>query len=305
MGEGGGRRGSGSRWRRGPFPKRPEGFVSLACSDRQPQRVLGPAVGRGARRCEPWSCSVGPRSLARGSVTCCLRSAAHVAEPLRALPGPACAGGDLTPVPGSAVVNGFCTPSDRGGSWRQVGGQRQLSVGGSGGPGRCAGFDPDASRQLVLSPGLVGPGSTIPPRAPRRVAPAGAIAWLRSCNPNARRDDVHMVGTRPVALRDLGALAVGATAAGTRAMNPMDFTSQGHSDQLRCALVDHLPFLAVGETDLARWPRLQPGLSHFSGRGSRPGPPGRRRQQGGCGPRRRSTGHVPLRAGRGRLVQRT
>ena len=122
-----------------------------------------------------------------------------------------------------------------GGSWRQVGGQRQLSVGGSGGPGRCPGFDPDASFQLVLSPGLVGPGSTIPARpgwagqhfptsSPRTVASAGAIAWLRSCNPNARRDDVHMVGTRPVALRDLGALAVGATAAGTRAMNPMDFT---------------------------------------------------------------------------------
>ncbi len=208
----------GSRGWRGPFPKRPEG-VRLARLFRagSPRGFLGPAVVRGARRCEPWSCSVGPRSPCEGVRGVCLRSAAHVAEPLRALPGPACAGGDLTPVPGSAVVNGFCTPS-RG---LLAASRRSTSTLGGrlGRAGSMPQVRPQGLSQLVLSPGLVGPGSTIPPRAPRRVAPAGAIAWLRSCNPNARRDDFIWWAARP---RDRAAgelLDPVVPAAGTRAMN--------------------------------------------------------------------------------------
>ena len=183
VGAGGGRRWSGSRWRRGPFPKRPEG-VRLARLFRQaaPRGFWGAGGGPwGLGGASPWSCPSGHGPLARGSVTsaacapllmslslCALCPALHV-------PGETSRRSRVRP-----WSTAFCTPSIRGGSWRQVGGQRQLGVGGSGGPGRCAGFDPGASRQLVLSPGLVGPGSAIPPRAPRRVAPASAIAWLRS-----------------------------------------------------------------------------------------------------------------------------
>ncbi len=206
MGEGGGRRGSGSRWRRGPFPKRPEGFVSLACSDRQPPGGPGgPAVGRGARRCEPWSCSVGHGPLARGSVVC-LRSAAHVAEPLRALPGPACTGGDLTPGPGFGRGQRLLHPLGVEGA---PGGKSEvnvlLSVGGSGGPGRCARVRPRgcSPARPLARPGWAGqhhPTSSSPHR--RRCGCHRLVEELD--NPNARRDDFVWSATRPAAQLDPG-----------------------------------------------------------------------------------------------------
>ncbi len=138
--------GSGSRWRRGPFPKRPEGVVSLACSE---QAVPGGSwdrrVGRGARRCEPWSCSVGPRVPCEGVRGVCLRSAALPRATPRQVPSfetvrRATGSGPALHVPEESSRQSQVRPVTAsappcGDSWRQVRGQRQLSVGGSGGPG--------------------------------------------------------------------------------------------------------------------------------------------------------------------------
>lgn len=185
---------------------------------RQSQEVLGAggwAVGLGGASPGPFRRS---RAPCEGPVVC-LRSAAHVAEPLRALPDPARSGETSR----RSRVRPWSTASAPPRIEGAPGGKSEVNVNSGwaarAGRGRCAGFDPDASRQLVLSPGLVGPGSTIPPRAPRTVAGAGAIAWLRSCNPNARRDDFLWWAARPQDRAAGELLDPVVPAAGTRAVN--------------------------------------------------------------------------------------
>ncbi len=116
--------GVGSRWRRGPFPKRPEGVrlarLFRAGSPRRfpgaggwavglggaspgpvPRRATGPLRG-GPWRLSALRCSASSHPEAGPFLRD--RSASH-----RLWSGPACAGGVLTPVPSSAS-HGFCTP---------------------------------------------------------------------------------------------------------------------------------------------------------------------------------------------------